>query len=97
MINNGVDLLYLVLFLVFLLLVVDFWDRYNSWSEWDRNRRLERRRLRYMFQDSYSEMTYRQQLRSLISPGLIASMHRLTRSFEKFNEVLGKGYDGNHR
>lgn len=85
---NGIDMLFVAVGFVLLLIFVELWERYADWFEWDRNRRRERRRFRYDLQDAYSEMNYRLYLRELLSPGLIATIRRATRTMEKFHEAF---------
>jgi hypothetical protein len=50
---NGIDLLFVVMGVILLLLVVEIWDRYRDWFDWDRDRRRQRK------QESLAEAQYR--------------------------------------
>lgn len=61
---NGIDLLFAVIGLILLFLFVEGWNRYSDWSEWDSDRRRERKQYRYEFQESFVEAEYRSYLRT---------------------------------
>ena len=88
---NGVDLLFVVIGFILLFLFVQGLDRYKDWVNWDRDRRRQRQHYRHEFKESFVEAEYRSYLRTLISPGLISAMYKLTHAFEKFNQAL-RGY-----
>ncbi len=60
---TGIDFLFVAIGLILLLAVVEVWDRYCDWYEFDQEKRLERKRFRYAFQDALAEMNYRLYLR----------------------------------
>lgn len=60
---NGIDLLFVVIGFVLLFIFIEGWNRYWTWADWDRERRLKRRYFRYEFQDDFTEISYRQYLR----------------------------------
>lgn len=95
---NGVDMLITVLCFVLLFLLIDGWDRYNNWHEWNRDRRRKRKHFRYEFKDKLDEKQYRQNLRFSFSfknittafEHLTTAANEASKSFENFNKAFQK-------
>lgn len=92
MITTGVDLLITVVLFLLLVIILETTNLYFDWLDWDRDRRRNRKEIRYEYQDFLIETEYRRHLRQLNSPGLISAAHRITRSLEKFNKALRGDY-----
>jgi hypothetical protein len=85
---NGIDLLYIFVGLVLLFVVIEAWDRYSDWFEWDRDRRRKRKLDRLAYQEKLAENRYRVYLRGSVSNDFVMALNRAARSIEKFGEVL---------
>lgn len=88
---NGVDLLYTIGTLVLLWILWVFSTHYHNWAVWNQERRWQRKRFRTEQAERFEEDEYRAYLRRLISDnGFLSTIHRVTRSFERFAEVFQK-------
>lgn len=93
---NGVDMLIAVILLILIFLLIEGWDRYSYWSEWDRDRRRKRQRFLYEFQDYRDEIAYREHLRLIFKVKIITnafnsltiSANRASDSFKEFNKMF---------
>lgn len=86
---NGIDLLFIVGGFIFLFIVVEIATRYHTWSEWDRNRRHQRRLDRFELIDHISEQTYRNNLRLMFKLGLFTThIHTLNATFSEATKAI---------
>ena len=95
---TGVDMLFVVVGLILLLILVEVWDRYSDWREWDFDRRRERKLYRLELQDHIEEKKYRRHLRLVFNlllvekstKSLTNAMTEATKSLNKFGELFRK-------
>ena len=95
---TGVDLLFVVVGFVLLFLLVEVSDRYSNWTEWDRDRRRQRKLDRLKLLEEISERDYRRHLRFIFHMKLInvstnkfiVAMKDLGNRFKEFNQILGE-------
>lgn len=95
---TGIDMLFVVVCFILLFFLIEIWDRYSEWREWDFYRRRERKHFRYEFRDCIEEQKYRRHLRLMFNlitietntHNLSKALNKVSESFRKFNKLFSQ-------